>query len=943
MSDAGPGETDDPSRPDVTVVIRVHNDAYVTEAVRSVLTQTLRTIELVVVDHGSTDGTGATVDKLASSDPRMRVIHLPAGGGPGRPGNVGIDAAAGRYLTFLDSDDVLEPDACRRLLGAAEAFDADLVCSLVHRVLVDDGKRLSRWYPKLYEQRQVLEGIREKPDQLWDQLPVAKLYRTQWMRDREIRFLDEGVYEDQYLCVAAYVRAARIAVIPDSTYRWYVRQKDTRTSITQSRSNVQNLLDRITSNERIDELLAKEDAADLRPEKDAKFLRHDLAIHVRELWQRDREFQKTFLDRVGGYVEGLDAEFLEAQPSPTRALIWFLRRRDLEGVISVASYLSSPGRVTSDLACRDGRTYWTSRYLDDEEGRRWLDVTDLKLDRVPASSRHLTNELRVLGSTDGVLHVEGEIRNLLGTVPQDADVRVRVRVQPRRGGRAVHFAAKDVVNDGEFLRFTADLDLAGRLPIGLRRTQAWNVYAEVRWDGLSNVTRTSVIEPDIVGVTVPVSPRLAAVVGNAVRFEASRRAGLRLVLVNSNVRAVRLGNATIRAARTARAGKALRWGRRTVQERVKPAYFTLCKALPPQRDTVLFESFQGRQYSDSPKVVYEALRAKHPELKTVWSYAPSRGRSGFPKDSALVPRESWAYYRTLARAGYWVDNYGFPKPCRPRRATTYVQTWHGTPFKMVMFDLDRIHQLPARRRQFWQGFVDRWDWVVVPNEYYRGTFIRASNTAGQEIRAGLPRNDVLVTRSSAADAEAVKRQLGLPLDRRIVLYTPTWRRAAAGVPLTLPDLDEMAEALGDEYYLLVRQHYYRRGVKVPQSLAWFARDVSGLDETSTLLLASDILVTDFSSVAFDFAFLRRPMIFYVPDYDFYTRVEPRTYIDLAEVAPGPLVSDTQGLVAAIRRSDEDRATYAEAYEKFFTRYCAADNGRAGDIVVERVWGPGTTP
>jgi CDP-glycerol glycerophosphotransferase len=340
--------------------------------------------------------------------------------------------------------------------------------------------------------------------------------------------------------------------------------------------------------------------------------------------------------------------------------------------------------------------------------------------------------------------------------------------------------------------------------------------------------------------------------------------------------------------------------------------------------------------------VYEALRARHPELKTVWSYAGARGRQGFPKDSELVRRESWRYYRTLARAAYWVDNYGFPKPCPPRRATTYVQTWHGTPLKMVLLDLERIQQLPARGRRFWQEFVDRWDYVVVPNDYYRGTFVRGSNTAAQEIRAGLPRNDVLVTRSSPADAEAVKRQLGIPLDRTVLLYTPTWRRAAAGVPLTLPNLTEMAAALGDEYYLLVRQHYYRPSIDVPQELAWFARDVSGLDETSTLLLAADVLVTDFSSVAFDYAFLGRPMIFYVPDYEFYTRVEPRTYINLAEVAPGPLVSDTAELVAAIRRTNEDRVTYSEAYKQFFDRYCAADNGRAGEIVVDRVWGPGPT-
>ena len=217
-------------RPDVTVVIRVHNDAYVTQAVRSALAQSLRSVEVLVVDHGSNDGTGATVDRLAASDRRVHVIHLPPGGGPGRPGNAGIEAANGRYLTFLDSDDMLEPDACRTLLGAGEAFDADLVCSLVHRVHVDDRNRRVPWHPQLYGQRRVLEGIRDKPDQLWDQVPVAKLYRTQWLRDRDVRFLEGVVYEDQYLCLAAYLRAGRIAVLPDVTYRWMIRRRSARRS-----------------------------------------------------------------------------------------------------------------------------------------------------------------------------------------------------------------------------------------------------------------------------------------------------------------------------------------------------------------------------------------------------------------------------------------------------------------------------------------------------------------------------------------------------------------------------------------------------------------------------------------------------------------------------------------------------------------------------------------
>ena len=808
-------------RPDVTVVIRVHNDRYVTEAVRSALAQTLRTVELVVVDHGSTDGTSEAVDRLARSDPRIRVIHLGPGGGPGRPGNVGIDAARGRYLMFLDSDDVLEPDACRILLSAAEVFGADLVCSLIQRVHGDAGRRLP-WYPDLYRERYVVQDIRERPRQLWDQVPLAKLFRSDWLRERDVRFLDDGVYEDQYLCLAAYVRAGRIAVIPDATYRWMARPKDTRKSITHSRSEVQNLLDRITANEQMDVLLRQEGAEDLRPEKDGKFLRHDLAIHARELWQRDLEHQKSFLERVGAYVEGIDEEVLAAQPAPVRALVWFLRRRDLEGVHTVAAYLASPGCLLTDVVVRDGRTYWTERYLDTEEGRRWLDVSDLKLDRVPAPSRHLGNELHVLRATDGVLTVAGEIRNLLGTVPQDADVRVRVRVQPRRGGAAVHFAGKDVVNDGKFLRFTADLDLAGRLPMGLRRTQAWDVYVEVRWNGLTNVTQTSVTDPETLDVTVPVAPRLGALVGNAVLLEATARGTLGLVLVNNNERGVRLGDATIRAARKVHADKVLHWGHRAVEERVKPAYFTLCKALPPQRDTVLFESFQGRQYSTTRRWCTRrcgrsarscgpcgAMRPHAGERASRRTPISCDGRAGpttGPGPGRLSGRQLRFSHVLPAEEGHDVSSDG-------TRDTAEVGPVGPRAHPAVV---DVLAVLAGIRRPL--GLR------VVPNDYYRAPSCAVTTRPGRNPRGFPPRRprQRIVIRGRRGREAA----LGLPLDRTIVLYTPTWRRAAAGVPLEFPNLAEMAEALGDEYYLLVRQHYYRRGIDVPQELAWFARDVS---------------------------------------------------------------------------------------------------------------------
>jgi CDP-glycerol glycerophosphotransferase len=287
-----------------------------------------------------------------------------------------------------------------------------------------------------------------------------------------------------------------------------------------------------------------------------------------------------------------------------------------------------------------------------------------------------------------------------------------------------------------------------------------------------------------------------------------------------------------------------------------------------------------------------------------------------------------------------VDNYGFPRACPPRRGTTYVQTWHGTPLKTLFFDTPKVRELSRKEQDDWQEFVDRWDYVVVPNDYYASTFLRSANTRAEPIRAGLPRNDILVNGKDDGTVERLKRELGLPTDRRIVLYAPTYRSVGSSPGFSYPDVTELARELGEDHFLLLRQHYYRRAMRVPPSLAWFTRDVSAVDEMSHLLLVSDVLVTDYSSVAFDYALLGRPMVFYAPDLEHYTHVEPCTYVDLAQVAPGPVVETTEQIIDAVRRSQATPDADAEAYQAFVKRFCAAENGRAAEMVVEQVWGPG---
>ncbi len=219
-----------PVAPAVSVVVIVYNDeARLPTAVRSVLEQTLRSVEVVIVDDRSTDGSYERARLLAAERPdRVRAYRLPENsGGCGAPRNHGIRQARGDYVLFLDSDDVLERNACRNMLEAAETTGADLVCGLCVRVHVDARTRKEvPWYPWLYARTRTLDSISELPDlMVFDTLSTNKCYRRDFLREHGLEFPVGIYYEDLLFSARAYTAARRITLIPHRVYDWNVAGK----------------------------------------------------------------------------------------------------------------------------------------------------------------------------------------------------------------------------------------------------------------------------------------------------------------------------------------------------------------------------------------------------------------------------------------------------------------------------------------------------------------------------------------------------------------------------------------------------------------------------------------------------------------------------------------------------------------------------------------------
>ncbi len=180
--------------------------------------------------------------------------------------------------------------------------------------------------------------------------------------------------------------------------------------------------------------------------------------------------------------------------------------------------------------------------------------------------------------------------------------------------------------------------------------------------------------------------------------------------------------------------------------------------------------------------------------------------------------------------------------------------------------------------------------------------------------------------------EQTRRHLGIAPDRTAVLYAPTFRDAAQFA--LEPEVDRIAQALGDSHVVLLRTHKIDAGAHRTGRFV----DVSTYPDNRDLFLAADVLVTDYSSVMFDFAVTRKPMVFFTYDLDHYRDRARGFYFDFEAEAPGPLVSTAEEVVAAVAGVDAGGAGHREAYDRFVQRFCHLEDGHAAARVVDLMLG-----
>ncbi|WP_234375369.1 bifunctional glycosyltransferase/CDP-glycerol:glycerophosphate glycerophosphotransferase [Streptomyces sp. CB01373] len=946
--------------PDVSVVVIVYNDEErLPTAVGSVLEQTLRNVEVIIADDCSTDGSHEVAKALAAAHPdRVRAIRLPENsGGCGEPRNQGVKVARGRYVMFLDSDDTLERNACRNMIEAADRTGADLVSGLCVRVHTDSrhDKRVL-WYPWLYRGTRTLDSVAELPDLfVFDTLSTNKCYRREFLIDNGLAFPRGIHYEDLLFSAQAYLAAQRITLIPNTVYHWNVVQKTTVKSISNRRGEISNFADRVEIHRRIDAILDRQGQDELKLRKDIKFLKHDLVLYLRELPFLDDDYRHRFAELARSYVQGFP-EAAYAELDRVHAICaQLLLREDWTDLMPAIDTLINRHKISAPLAERSGRIYWTDRYLDDPEMRSVLDVTTLGYHARPLNRMALRNRLTEYAVRGGDVVLAGEIVNPLQTIDPGVELSAELEFRARRRSlQTFRFPVPAPRHEGDAIAWRAEVPLARRLrPLGIV-DDVWDVRLHLTAGGKRTTSRLTVGAVDLENAeSLPVRPRLTRLMADRLEAQVSAKGHLAFRLAQQG-RLARTGRAAVernlhgRPARAAkRAYRTLRAVRRDLNSGARKiqVYDRMLRRLPVRKGTVVFESHLGKQYSDSPRAVFEELRRRKAPITSIWSYAGERP-TGFPKDVELVRRWSWRYLKALAQAEFWIDNQGYPLRLAKRPETTYIQTWHGSALKRMGFDEPTHRMMSEPEQRSYQQALDRFDHFVVRGEHDVRTLARAYRIPEEKLlRTGYPRNDALVrVREGAplpAEAQRLAKRLGLDPERRVLLYAPTFRAHPDGRvrDFEFPfDIEDFAARFGDDHTLLVRAHYLNK-LTLPPSVAGRVIDVSAEPDITPLLLLADCLITDYSSVMFDYALLRRPIVFYAHDWEEYAKDTRGTYFDLLAEAPGPVPRTGDELFSVIGDLSTVRSTYEARLKEFVDKYGEYDRGDAAAQIVDRFFGP----
>ena len=356
---------------------------------------------------------------------------------------------------------------------------------------------------------------------------------------------------------------------------------------------------------------------------------------------------------------------------------------------------------------------------------------------------------------------------------------------------------------------------------------------------------------------------------------------------------------------------------------------------------VVFETFMGRQYGCNPKAIYEYMIScpEFDDYRFVWILKePTEAIRRIVSERAeIVTWGTKKYYEVCAQAKYIVTNSALNYRIKRKPGQVIMQTWHGTPLKRLRCDIEaekgNVNNTLDEIKIKNDMDVIRYNLFLSPSAFASEKFISSFN---------MKELDYLF-HYTEEEAAKLKEELGIPHDKKVILYAPTFRdneHDGTGYTYNLHlDFEKLRRELGDEYIVLLRVHYFVASRFDFDKYTDFVINVSNLDDITPLYTISDVLITDYSSVFFDYSNLKRPMLFYMYDLDDYAEGIRGFYFDIDEI-PGPKIRTEEELIGWIKRLAGEPYgkayfdEYGEVFDRFIEKFASLEDGDASRRAVE---------
>jgi CDP-glycerol glycerophosphotransferase len=365
-------------------------------------------------------------------------------------------------------------------------------------------------------------------------------------------------------------------------------------------------------------------------------------------------------------------------------------------------------------------------------------------------------------------------------------------------------------------------------------------------------------------------------------------------------------------------------------------YTNYYETLEIRENTILYESFHGKNISDSPYAIFKKLikDSRFSDYYHIWAL---NELDNCPKEFLNLPNVEFVivnsdeYLRYLASCKYLINNTSFPPYYIKKDGQIYVNTWHGTPLKTLGKHMEgTIGQHKNLMRNFLQT-----DYIINPNRFTSDKIIDSHDLRGiyqgKIAETGYPRVDLVL------EGNNIKQRLGLNENKKIVLYAPTWRgevgNVSGEIDKIIEDMTALEKSIGKEYTVLLKVHSLMQ--KYVQDKKMKLNLVPDDLDTNELLSSVDILITDYSSVFFDFLVTKRPIIFYAYDLRKYTK-ERGFYLDLKDM-PGPICGDISEVIGEIGAADSYQGTYKEKLETCLSTFSSLEDGNSTKRAIDTIF------